>query len=37
MSEEQALEKHDAEDEKLINALMTQLRLERDVAQTLVE
>ena len=37
MSEEQALEKHDAEDEKLINAFMSQLHLERDVAQTLVE
>ncbi len=37
MSEEQALEKHDAEDEKLITAFMTQLQLERDIAQTLVE
>ncbi len=37
MSEEQALEKHDAEDEKLINAFMTQLRLTKEVAQTLVD
>lgn len=37
MSEEQALEKHDAEDEKLINTFVTQLRLERDIAQLLVE
>lgn len=37
MSEEQALEKHDAEDEKLINAFMTQLGLTKDIAQTLVE
>lgn len=37
MSEEEALEKHDAEDEKLINTFVTQLRLERDIAQLLVE
>lgn len=37
MSEEQALEKHDAEDEKLINAFMSQLSLARDTAKMLVE
>lgn len=37
MSEEQALEKHDAEDEKMINTFISQLRIERDIAKTLVE
>lgn len=37
MTEEQALEKLGAEDEKLITSFMSQLNLGRDVAQTLVE
>ncbi len=37
MSEEQALEKHDAEDEKLITAFVTQLAVTKEIAQTLVE
>jgi N utilization substance protein A len=37
MTEEQALEKHDAEDEKMISNFMSQLELTREVAQTLVE
>ena len=37
MSEEQALEKHDAEDEKLITGFVTQLAVTKEIAQTLVE
>ncbi len=37
MSEEQALEKHDAEDIKLISGFMTQLAVTKEIAQTLVE
>ncbi len=37
MTEEQALEKTGAEDEKMITAFMSQLNLDRDIAKTLVE
>ncbi|MCD8525447.1 MAG: transcription termination factor NusA [Gammaproteobacteria bacterium] len=37
MTEGQALEKHDAEDEKLINNFITQLGIEHPVAKVLVE
>lgn len=37
MSEEQALEKHDAEDEKLMSGFIRQLEVTKDIAQALVE
>lgn len=37
MSEEQALEKHDAEDEKIVTSFMKQLKTSKELAKALVE